>query len=131
MARLSNGTTLGRYRLVRQLGAGGMGEVYLAKAQGAGGFEKLVALKVLTVAGEESVKHSDSLQREATIGVQLDHDSVVQILDYGQEEGRHFVAMEFVRGFSLAHVLRHARDAGRPLPPRVVAFVVRTVADAL
>jgi len=131
MSRLSEGTHLGRYRLVRQLGVGGMGEVYLAKAAGAGSFEKLVALKVLTTEGEASPRQQDSLQREAMIGVQLDHDNVVQILDYGEEDGRHFIAMEFIRGFSLAHVLRHARDRGGPLPPRVVAHVVRTVAGAL
>ena len=131
MSPLSEGTHLGRYRLVRMLGAGGMGEVYLAKSEGAGGFEKLVALKVLTSQGASSTAHLDSLQREAIIGVQLDHDHVVQILDYGEAEGRHFVAMEFVRGFTLAHVLQHLRDRGQPLPSRLAVHVVRAMADAL
>jgi serine/threonine-protein kinase len=125
-------TYLGRYKLVRLLGTGGMGEVHLAKAMGTGGFEKLVALKILTAAGESTRKHLSSLQREAFIGVHLDHDNVVQILDYGESEGRRYVAMEYVRGFSLDHVLNYVHTGGSELlTPRVVAHVLRTVLGAL
>lgn len=108
-----------------------MGEVHLAKAIGGGGFEKLVALKVLTPAAQSGRKHVDSLQREAQIGVHLDHDNIVQILDYGEAEGRHFVAMEYVRGFSLEHVLRYAAQQERVVPLQVIVHVIRTVTDAL
>lgn len=108
-----------------------MGEVFLAKALGAGGFEKLVALKVLTQAGETSARYRDSLEREALIGVNLDHDNIVGVLDYGEEAGRHFVVMEFVRGFSLAHLLRHARQTGTRIPVRVAVHVTRLIASAL
>jgi phosphate/phosphite/phosphonate ABC transporter binding protein len=122
---------LGRYRLLRLLGRGGMGEVHLAKAVGTGGFEKLVALKILT-ADTATAKNLSSLEREAFIGVHLDHDNVVQILDFGEFEGRHYVAMEYVRGFSLDHVLNFVcSDAGEPLEPRTVAHILRRVLSAL
>ncbi len=125
-------THLGRYKILRLLGRGGMGEVHLAKAVGTGGFEKLVALKILTAAGEVSSTHLSSLQREAFIGVHLDHDNVVQILDYGESDGKRYVAMEYVRGFSLDHVLNHLHTGGgEQLCPSVVAHILRTVLGAL
>ncbi|MBU2456281.1 MAG: phosphate/phosphite/phosphonate ABC transporter substrate-binding protein, partial [Proteobacteria bacterium] len=109
-----------------------MGEVHLAKAVGTGGFEKLVALKILTPAGEATQSHVSSLRREAFIGVHLDHDNIVQILDYGESEGRRYVAMEFVRGFSLDHILSHVHTrSGDPLAPGVIAHIIRTVLGAL
>lgn len=108
-----------------------MGEVFLAKAQGAGSFEKLVALKVLTQAGESSARYRDSLEREALIGVNLDHDHIVSVLDYGEVGGRHFVVMEFVRGFSLAHLLRHGRETNALIPVRVAVHTARVMASAL
>ncbi len=123
---------LGRYKLLRLLGAGGMGEVYLAKAVGAGGFEKLVALKVLSQDATASEASISSLQREAMIGVHLDHDNVVQILDYGESDGQCYIAMEYVRGFGLSRVLEHVSDGGgAPLSPRTVVHILRTVLDAL
>jgi phosphate/phosphite/phosphonate ABC transporter binding protein len=120
-----------RYRLVSRLGTGGMAEVHLAKAIGSGGFEKLVALKLLSPGSADRPANVDALQREALIGVHLDHDNVVQILDFGEDEGRTFVAMEYVRGFSLVDILRHGAAEGVSLPIRTVVHIVRAVASAL
>ena len=120
-----------RYRLVSLLGTGGMAEVHLAKAIGSGGFEKLVALKLLSPASLDDPATVDALQREACIGVHLDHDNVVQILDFGEDQGRTFVAMEYIRGFSLVDILRHGAAEGTSLPIRFVVHIVRAIAGAL
>lgn len=121
--------SLGRYRLIRLLGKGGMGQVHLAVATGPSGFEKLVALKVL--AADADSGHARSLIREALIGVRLDHSNVVTVLDFGEHDGKHYIAMEYVRGFTLAHVINHADRLSEPVPLQPVLYVVRRVAAAL
>ncbi|RLB65586.1 MAG: hypothetical protein DRI90_01640 [Deltaproteobacteria bacterium] len=120
-----------RYRLVSLLGTGGMAEVHLAKAIGSGGFEKLVALKLLSPTSLDQPAHVDALQREALIGAHLDHDNVVQIFDFGEDDGLTFIAMEYVRGFSLVDILRHFAAEGVSLPIGHVVHIVRAVARAL
>src|SRR5437762_177444 len=99
---------IGRYRLVQLLGRGGMSDVYLAAAEGVAGFEKPVVVKMLRAQG----RHVLEVLREAFIGVALDHANIVQVLDVGEHEGRYFIVMEFVRGFTLAHVLEDAHASG-------------------
>jgi len=126
-----SGQTLGRYQLVRSLGRGGMGEVYLARSQGAAGFEKLVAVKVLDPRFQDDVELTRSLLREAFLGVQLDHPNLVSVLDLGEEGHRWYIATEYVRGYSLGQVAAHARRRGKVLPIATAVQVGRAVAEAL
>lgn len=121
--------TLGRYRLLQMLGAGGMGQVHLAVATGPSGFEKLVALKVL--GADADAARARSLIREALIGVRFDHSNVVQILDFGEDNNKQFIAMEYVRGFTLSHVIQHGRRVDEPTPLQPTVYVVRRIAAAL
>jgi phosphate/phosphite/phosphonate ABC transporter binding protein len=121
------GAQIGRYRVLQLLGHGGMGDVYLATAHGAAGFEKPVVVKMLRPQG----RHVIDLLKEAFIGVGLDHQNVVQVLDLVEHEGRYHIVMEYVRGFTLAHVLDDAQAAGIALPLPMLAHVVGNVADAL
>jgi phosphate/phosphite/phosphonate ABC transporter binding protein len=125
----STSEMIGRYRLVQLLGEGGMAQVYLASARGAAGFEKVVALKVLGARQVGKPAMVASLLREAMIGVRLDHENVVQVLDCGEDAGKYYVAMEYVRGFPLTRVI--ANSSRRPIPVAVAAHVARTVAGAL
>ena len=106
-----------------------MGEVHLAVATGPSGFEKLVALKVLS--GDADAGRARSLIREALIGVRLDHANVVQVLDFGEHEDKHFISMEYVRGFTLAHVVNHAQTVGDALGLQQVIYVLRRITAAL
>lgn len=113
--------------MLQLLGHGGMGDVYLATAHGAAGFEKPVVVKMLRPQG----RHVIDLLKEAFIGVGLDHQNVVQVLDLVEHEGRYHIVMEYVRGFTLAHVLDDAHAAGIALPVPMVAHVIGNVAEAL
>src|SRR5262245_26659288 len=76
-------TELGRYRILRKRGSGGMASVYLGKAQGIGGFERDVAVKVLHPHLAEQQEMVDDFLREARIAARVRHPNVVPVLDVG------------------------------------------------
>ena len=89
---------LGRFRIVRQLARGGMGLIYLARAEGADGFVRPVVVKRVAphlLADERMLK---SFAREARIMSNLRHPGIVAVLDYGRESGDSFMVLEYVRG---------------------------------
>lgn len=108
-----------------------MGEVYLATSKGVAGFEKLVTVKILRRQVSANPDRVSDLLREAFIGVRLDHENIVQVLDLGEHEGTYFLVMEYVRGFSLREVIAFHAETGEQLPIRPVAHALRCMADAL
>ncbi len=122
---------LGRYKVVQLLGRGGMGEVWLATAHGAAGFEKPVVLKLLRPKYAENPERTARLLREAFIGVGLDHSNLVSVLDLGLEGQHYYLAMEYVRGFHLGHYIAHATSEKIPMPVACAVHVARAVAAAL
>ncbi|HUS32481.1 MAG TPA: serine/threonine-protein kinase, partial [Kofleriaceae bacterium] len=122
---------LGRYHLLRLLGFGGMGEVYLASAKGAAGFEKLVTVKVLRRQVSQNPDRVRDLLREAFIGVRLDHENIVQVLDLGEHEGNYFLVMEYVRGFSLRELIAFHSEQKELFPTRPLVHALRCITEAL
>src|SRR5262245_10917670 len=117
------GRRLGHYQAVSLLGAGGMGEVYLAQDPRLG---RMVALKIL--AGDLSAD-ADRVQRfvrEARAASALNHPNVATVYDVGESDGIHFIVMEHVEGDTIA-----ARIGERPLSPSEVIDIAVQVADAL
>ncbi len=96
------GHRLGRYRLIRRIAKGGMAEVYLARSQGARGFEKTVAIKRILprFAGDE--QFINMMVDEAKITVLLNHPNIAQIIEFGEAEDSYFIVMEYVPGQSLS-----------------------------
>jgi predicted Ser/Thr protein kinase len=99
------GATLGRYRLERELGAGGMGVVHAAFDPD---LERRVALKVLRTTDDDGGQ-KQRLQREAKAMARLAHPNVVTVHEVGTVNGRDYVAMELIEGESLAEWLRAAK----------------------
>src|SRR5438874_7050831 len=95
---LSAGTKLGRYEIRSLLGAGGMGEVYLAEDTR---LHRKVALKVLPA---EVASNQDRMRRfnqEATAAAELNHPNIAHIYEIGESEGTHFIAIEHIDGETL------------------------------
>jgi serine/threonine protein kinase len=115
---------LGRYRVLRKLGQGGMGAVYLAHDDK---LDRHVALKVLP---PQSINDPDAVarfQREAKALAKLHHPGIVQAHDSGDADGQHFLIMEYVEGTDLKSLLR---EKG-PIAPTAAADYVHQAALAL
>jgi serine/threonine protein kinase/class 3 adenylate cyclase/Tfp pilus assembly protein PilF len=115
---------IGRYRISRLLGRGGMGAVYLAEDTL---LERQVALKVPTFAVDENPIVLERFYREARTAARLQHPNICPVFDVDQVEGTHYLTMAYIEGETLA---AHAPDyAGKP--PREAAILVRILALAL
>ncbi len=119
---------LGRYEILLPIARGGMGVVYLARARGAGGFEREAALKLLPQHLSHGERHALELIEEAKLAVRIRHPNVVQILDVDEGPLGVFMAMEYVEGCSLSGLLAAAKAGGARLPPEVG---LRILLDAL
>ncbi|MFO0679030.1 MAG: serine/threonine-protein kinase [Polyangiaceae bacterium] len=120
--------TFGRYRIISQLGSGGMGDVFLAVMSSSPAFEKLCVVKRLrrNLASNEYSRRM--FANEAQVAARLNHPNIVQTYEVGEEDGAHYLAMEYVEGQTLRDVLVAAKSAGIVVDP---AIVLRIVADAL
>ena len=88
-----------RYRVIRQIGRGGMADVYLAKDLILDGEE--VAVKVLRTNYQTDQIAIQRFQREAKAMAELDHPNIVRISDIGEEDGQQYLAMEYVDGVEI------------------------------
>jgi eukaryotic-like serine/threonine-protein kinase len=116
-------TQIGPYRIVSLLGAGGMGEVYLAEDTRLG---RKVALKVLTPALGINGTARRRFVREARLASALDHPNICTIYEVGAADGLLFISMQYVEGDTLQHVL----SGGALSVPRLLSIALQ-VADAL
>ena len=121
----------GPYELVRQITVGGMAEVFVATARSIAGFEKTVVLKVIHPQVSDDPEFTRLLIEEANITARLSHRNIVQVLDLGQNDGSHYIAMEFVEGLDLGKLLSRLRERGTRASPRLAAYVVREVCEGL
>jgi eukaryotic-like serine/threonine-protein kinase len=118
----------GRYRIIKQLGEGGMGQVYLAEHVA---IEKRVALKVLRVEYATKGDIVTRFQQEAISASRIKHPNVLDVFDFGQlENGCFYLAMEFLEGCDLADEITRRRVLDASTGIRVAMQVCRALAAA-
>lgn len=124
--KIQPGDTIGRCRIVRELGKGGMGTVYLASHKT---LKIDVALKILSPSlAQENQSLAERFIREAQMAARIRHPNVIAVMDadHDEKKGIYFIIQEYVSGGSLSWHLRHG-----PLPEAKALAIVNGIAHAL
>lgn len=126
---LKAGEQLGVYRVIRPLGAGGMGEVYLVEHQH---LRKRYALKILPADVSQDATFIDRFRIEARVMADLEHPGIVRVSNFGEDQGRHYLVMDYVEGPDGApRTLDDELAWGKKLPEHVVLNMALQLCDAL
>ena len=122
---------LGKYRLIQQVGRGGMAEIWRARLEGVRGFKKQLAIKRILPQFAARRPFITMFIQEAKLSSVLDHPNVAQIYDLGEADGTFFIAMEYVKGWDLLKVLTHAVRMSQPLPIEYCLWIVGEICKGL
>ena len=112
------------YRIIAQIGSGGMAEVYKAEQVS---LERLVAIKKLKSSLAENPEMLERFFREGKSAAHLQHENIVQVYQMGEAQKEHYLVMEYVEGRDLKNVLK----TSGPLPWEIACLIVRQVAQGL
>jgi len=122
---------LGPYELLRRIATGGMAEVYLARRGGPHGFQKIVAVKRILPQYARDPDFVAMFVDEARVCARLGHPNIVQVFDFGEQDGELYMAMEYVDGTTGARVIRAAASQGEDLPLDVCLHTALSILRAL
>lgn len=123
--------TLGPYRCLRKLAVGGMGEVYLAEASGAGEFKKRLVIKAVRADRADEKDVVQAFLDEARVWALLTHPNIVPLFDCAWFEGRLCLVMEYIEGADLRELIQAAQQQHRPIRPGVALHLTTQLAAAL
>src|ERR1700759_1741956 len=123
---IAEGEVIAGYKILRSLGAGGMGEVYLAQPPR---LPRRDALKVLSASVCSESEYRHRFNREADIAATLWHPHIVEVHDRGDVDGQLWIAMDYVEGTDAGRLLAERYPDG--MPPDEVVRIVTAVGDAL
>jgi len=119
------------YEMTRTIAEGGMGVVYEALQRGAGGFTKVVAVKLIREEYSTISEFQKNFIGEARLVANLIHTNIVQTYHLGQIGGQYFMVMEYVSGVNLEQLLERHAALGRLMPVDIAAFVISRIARGL
>ncbi|MBX3222697.1 MAG: protein kinase [Labilithrix sp.] len=125
-------TQIAQFEIVRRLGAGGMAEVFLARKRGAESTYKVVVVKRILPAYTTSRRFRSMFIDEAQLATRLNHPNVVQVYEFSNEgdEG-HILAMEYVEGCDLGHLMNAAKSTATRIPPWIASWIIAEAAKGL
>lgn len=121
----------GRYEILRQIGAGGMGEIYVARQSGIPGVERSVVIKKVLPHLAQEPGFVDRFLDEMRVAASLTHGNIVQVYEAGELDGQYFMAMEYVDGMDLRRVLARLGELGRLMPEDLALYVLTEAAKGL
>ncbi|HSJ85973.1 MAG TPA: protein kinase, partial [Anaerolineales bacterium] len=124
MDNIQPGQTIGPYRIISQIGKGGMANVYKAYQPSV---DRYVAIKVLPTQLAESKEFATRFHQEARIIAMLEHPHILPVFDYGESDGVAYFVMRYLE----AGTLKDKMEAGRPLPLNEIDRIFTQLADAL
>ena len=122
---------LGRFRVVRELAKGGMGVVYLARSEGAGGFVKPYVVKLVLPEHADNKRFIDMFTREARILANLRHPGIVSVIEFDQHDDAYVMVLEYVRGYHLGQWAKYVRLKKRTIPIPILLQLMIEVLEAL
>jgi serine/threonine-protein kinase len=128
---IPNGAILGKYEILRKIATGGMAEIYLARARGTAGFEKLVVLKRILPNVAEDPTFVQMFLDEARLAATLQHPNIADVYDVGEVEGAYFFTMEFIHGQDTRAIRHMVRERADKVPLAVALAIVHGTASAL
>lgn len=122
---MTDSDRIAKYAIIRRLGTGGMAEVFKCHFEGIGGFDKVVVVKRILPHLAEDEEFVSMFLDEARIAANLNHPNVVQIYEIDQDDdGRPYIAMEFVKGPTFSQLIRAAFKAGPAPVARMVKIII-------
>ncbi|MCY1021897.1 serine/threonine protein kinase [Pyxidicoccus sp. MSG2] len=124
-------TIFGKYLLLERVNVGGMAEVFIAKAFGVEGFERILAIKKILPTMAEDEEFITMFIDEARISVQLNHANVVHIHELGKHDDTYFIAMEYVAGRDVRTILERYRRRKEIMPTAQAVFITSKLCDGL
>lgn len=122
---------LGPYELTHRLATGGMAEVYLARREGPHGFQKVVAVKRILPQLAQDADFVAMFVDEARVCARLAHPNIVQVFDFGEQDGELYMAMEYVDGTTAARLVRAAAARGEEVPLDAALYIALGVLRGL
>jgi len=122
---------LGRYELLARLATGGMGEIFLARLEGAAGFEKLYVVKRILPHLADDPRFRDMLIAEARIASMMTHANICHVYELGETDGQLYIVMEYLEGITLLPLLRKLSRAAGALDLGFIGGVIQQVTDGL
>lgn len=124
-------TEFGRYLLIDRISKGGMSDIFLAKTVSIGGFHKPLVIKRLLPEYTDKPRYVKRFINEARTLARLCHSNIVQILDMGVIDGEYYIALEYIEGRNVAHVISKAGRTGKPAPLDFCLHVALELAKGL
>lgn len=123
--------SFGKYILLEKIATGGMAEIYLARAPGASGINKYVAIKRILPQYSDNPEFVEMFKSEAKIAINLKHSNIVSIFEFGVEKGQFFLVMDFVEGKNLRQIINRMKQSNKSFGLDQILFIMREAAAGL